>query len=285
VDDTEFLVEALLEVRDGNQAAAVAAARRAAGSTLGRELIEQWEGVVGQGVYHQPAAFTAFVRGGGNVKLYTRLSDELARLYDELEPAELVDVGCGDGLALAPALERAAWAPGRIDLVEPSAALLEAASTRLTGRNAHAWELTAQQFFAEVGDRRWPLAQATFSLQSVPPEDRAGVLRALREHADKVVIVEFDVPEYVEPSIDHVRSLVTRYERGIAEYGEDAHLVAQGFLLPVLLGQVVPDGVRTNWEKPAATWAEQLSAAGFADVVVTPLADYWWSPAVLITAS
>lgn len=255
-------------------------------STLGRELVEQLETVTGQGVYDQPAAFTAFVRGGGNVHLYEQLSDGLARLYDELRPAELVDLGCGDGLALAPALERAAWAPGRIDLVEPSSALLEAASARLSGfAGVHTWGLTAQEFFAEAGkDRRWPLAQATFSLQSVPPDDRPGVLRALRDRVGKLVIAEFDVPEYVDGSVEHLRSLVTRYERGIGEYGSDAHLVSQGFLLPVLLGQVVPDGVRTNWEKPAATWVEQLQTAGFGDVVVAPLADYWWSPAVLITA-
>ena len=38
-----------------------------------------------------------------------------------------------------------------------------------------------------------------------------------------------------------------------------------------------------NWS-PAAVWAEQLRTAGFTEVDVTPLADYWWSPAVLITA-
>jgi hypothetical protein len=172
-------------------------------------------------------------------------------------------------------------------LVEPSTPLLKVASARLTAfSGVHPWCLTAQDFLAgKTHGRRWNLTQATFSLQSVPPADRAAVLKALRAQTDSLIIAEFDVPEYTEGTVEHLRSLVTRYERGIAEYGDDAHLVAQGFLLPVLLGQVVPDGVRTNWEKPAATWVEQLTDAGFDDVVVSPLADYWWSPAVLISAS
>ncbi|MEU4674200.1 hypothetical protein AB0F91_41125 [Amycolatopsis sp. NPDC023774] len=76
---------------------------------------------------------------------------------------------------------------------------------------------------------------------------------------------------------------MTRYERGVAEYGDQASLVAQGFLLPVLLG-VAAGAERTNWEQPALAWVAQLELAGFTDVVVEPLSDYWWSPAVLITA-
>ena len=82
-----------------------------------------------------------------------------------------------------------------------------------------------------------------------------------------------------------MRSLVTRYERGIAEYGDDAQLVARGFLLPVLLGQGDPRVSRTNWEQPAVKWAGQLVEAGFTDIDIEPLADYWWAPAVLINAT
>lgn len=284
VTTSDALVDALLAIREGDTPAAVAAARRAAGSPLAAELVTHLETQTGQRVYDQPAAFTAFVRGGGNVNLYTRLSKALAEQYT---PGALLDLGCGDGLALAPALELAARAPAAIDLVEPSEALLNAATARLGSYpGVQPWNLTAQDFFADKAHgRRWELAQATFSLQSVPLEDRGGVLKALRAHTDRLLIAEFDVPEYTEGTVEHLGSLVTRYERGIAEYGDDAHLVAQGFLLPVLLGQVVPGGVRTNWEKPAATWVDQLTDAGFDDVVVSPVADYWWSPAVLISAS
>lgn len=235
-------------------------------------------------VYDRPAAFTAFVRGGGNVALYERLSEKLAAGYDRTRPDTLLDIGCGDGLALVPALESAGHRPRRADLVEPSAVLLDAAKQRLTDVDikVHVWRQTAQEFFPR--QRRWDRAQATFSLQSVPLADRLGVLRSLREHTDVLTIAEFDIPELVEGTPEHLRSLVSRYERGIAEYGDDARLVAQGFLLPVLLGQVDPDVERTNWEQPAARWADQLTEAGFTNVDVEPLADYWWAPAVLITA-
>jgi SAM-dependent methyltransferase len=232
-------------------------------------------------VYDAPAAFTAFVRGGGNVGLYERLSEKLAAGYDKTKPDSLLDIGCGDGLALVPALESAAHRPARIDVVEPSQALLDAAKHQLA--DVHAHNQTAQEFFPQ--DRHWDRAQATFSLQSVPLADRPGVLKSLRRHADILTIAEFDVPVFTEGTPEHLQSLVSRYERGIAEYGGDARLVAQGFLLPVLLGQVDAEVERTNWEQPAAKWVEQLTEAGFTDVDVEPLADYWWAPAVLITAS
>jgi hypothetical protein len=99
-------------------------------------------------------------------------------------------------------------------------ALLDAATKRLADLHTevHTWQQAAQEFFAQLEDgRRWDRAQATFSLQSVPSDERVGVL----------TIAEFDVPEHVEGSPEHVRSLVTRYERGIAEYGDDAQLVAR----------------------------------------------------------
>jgi SAM-dependent methyltransferase len=253
-----------------------------------RALLAKYGDETGRDVYDQPAAFTAFVRGGGNVVLYERLSARLADGYDKTQPETLLDIGCGDGLALVPALESAGHLPARLDLVEPSAALLDAATKRLADLHTevHTWQQAAQEFFAQLEDgRRWDRAQATFSLQSVPSDERVGVLRALREHTDVLTIAEFDVPEHVEGSPEHVRSLVTRYERGIAEYGDDAQLVARGFLLPVLLGQVDPRVSRTNWEQPAEKWAGQLAEAGFTDIDIEPLADYWWAPAVLISAT
>ena len=72
------------------------------GSALGRELTA-YLGRSGS-VYDQPGAFTAFIRGGGNIELYRRLSSELAARYDSLRPSSLLDLGCGDGLAVVPAL-------------------------------------------------------------------------------------------------------------------------------------------------------------------------------------
>ncbi|MGW3994285.1 class I SAM-dependent methyltransferase [Amycolatopsis sp. NPDC004772] len=278
----ELLADALAAHRSGDrdQAAELAAQAGREGSTLADELRTYLAGDGSAPVYDQPSAFTAFIRGGGNVELYRALSAELAARYDSAKPESLLDLGCGDGLAVVPALEQASHLPPRIDLVEPSAALLEGVHERVP--SAQCWQSTAQDFLAR-DDLGWDFVQSTFALQSIEPEQRAEVLRALQPRTGTLVLAEFDVPEFEEGSPEHLRSLVERYERGVAEYGEDATLVAQGFLLPVLLG-IVSGQQRTNWEHPAAGWAEQLTTAGFTEVDVTPLADYWWSPAVLITA-
>lgn len=276
----EILADALTAYRSGDRAKAAARAGEAAGSTLGAELATYLSGAGSAPVYDQPSAFTAFIRGGGNVELYRRLSAELAARYDATSPESLLDLGCGDGLAVVPALAQAAHTPSRIDLVEPSAALLDTVRERVP--EAQCWQATAEEFLAR-DDLGWDFAQSTFALQSIPPEVRADVLRTLQLRTGRLVLAEFDVPEFTEGSPEHLRSLVARYERGIAEYGEDAPLVAQGFLLPILLG-IVSGDQRTNWEHPAATWADDLRTAGFTDVTIEPLADYWWSPAVLITA-
>ncbi|HEY3463559.1 MAG TPA: class I SAM-dependent methyltransferase [Amycolatopsis sp.] len=275
----ELLADALAAHRSGDRDRAVELARRA-GSPLADELRIHLAGESSAAVYDQPSAFTAFIRGGGNVELYEKLSDALAARYDTAKPESLLDLGCGDGLAVVPALERAAHTPTRIDLVEPSAALLDGVRERVP--SATCWQATAQEFLAR-DDLGWDFTQSTFALQSIEPEQRADVLRALQPRTGTLVLAEFDVPEFTEGSVEHLRSLVARYERGLAEYGEDASLVAQGFLLPVLLG-IVSGRERTNWEHPAAVWAGQLKTAGFTQVDVEPLADYWWSPAVLVTA-
>jgi SAM-dependent methyltransferase len=277
----ETVAEALVLWRDGDVGRAVEKAA-GAGTRLGDELAAHW-GSAGDGrVYEQPEAFLRFVRGGGNVELYERLSDALARGWNTTRPESLLDVGCGDGLALVPALERASHVPPRIDLVEPSRTMLDAARAAIPG--AHTWNETVQRFLTRSAEPRWDAAQATFSLHTLQPEERASVLRGLRERVARLSVAEFDVPEFAEGTPEHLDSLVTRYERGVAEYGEDASLVARGFLLPVLLGQVSPSASRETWEQPADAWAAQLADAGFAGVEVEPLADYWWAPAVLITA-
>lgn len=275
----ELLADALAAYRSGDRDQAAELARRA-GSPLADELRIHLAGESSAPVYDQPEAFTVFIRGGGNVELYRRLSEELAARYDAVKPESLLDLGCGDGLAVVPALGQAKHMPTRIDLVEPSGALLDVVRERVPA--AQCWPSTAQDFLAR-DDLGWDFTQSTFALQSIEPAQRAGVLRTLQPRTGTLVLAEFDVPEFTEGSPEHLRSLVARYERGVAEYGADASLVAQGFLLPVLLG-IVSGRERTNWEHPAATWVEQLKMAGFTQVGVEPLADYWWSPAVLITA-
>ena len=229
-------------------------------------------------VYDRPAAFTAFIRGGGNVGLYEAVSRALAARYAEVE--SLLDIGCGDGKALVPALRGHRPA---VTLVEPSRALLDAAVAALDGVAVTAHNTDAATFAESVEDR-YDLAESTFALHALPHEDRTAVLTALCGHVSRLVIAEFDVPDHPAGSAEHLTFLADTYEQGLAEYDEDRDLVAQGFLMPVLTGQLAPDARRSTWEQPATAWAAQLTACGYTEVMIEPLYDYWSSPAFLLTA-
>jgi hypothetical protein len=60
--------------------------------------------------------------------------------------------------------------------------------------------------------------------------------------------------------------------------------VAQGFLMPVLAGQLAPEAARATWEQPSWAWQRQVERAGYTDVTIRPLYDYWSSPAFVLTA-
>ena len=122
-----------------------------------------------------------------NVPLYQAVSAALRDVYAEHSDAHLLDIGVGDGLALLPALTPNIH---RVDLVEPSAALLvgvgEALETR--GIPYHAFNGTIQAF-AKGHSGPWDLAQATFSLHSLAPAERRATLVAVPDHLGLV----FDV--------------------------------------------------------------------------------------------
>lgn len=227
-------------------------------------------------VYDQPAAFTAFIRGGGNIGLYAATSRALATRYEGV--TSLLDIGCGDGRALIPALRNANPA---VTLVEPSRALLGAATTTLTDATAH--NTDARSFTSRLTDS-YDLTQSTFAMHALPPDERSAVLRGLRGHTRKLVLAEFDVPDHPVGSEEHLTFLADTYEQGLAEYGEDRDLVAQGFLMPVLTGQLAPGAHRSTWEQPATAWARQVTDCGYRNVIIEPLYDYWSSPAFLLTA-
>jgi hypothetical protein len=96
-----------------------------------------------------------------------------------------------------------------------------------------------------------------------------------------LVLAEFDHPG---EDADRLTFLADTYEQGLAEYDTDRDLVAQGFLMPVLTGQLTPGARRSTWEQPATAWAEQVRSCGYRNVVIEPLCDYWSSPAFLLTA-
>lgn len=236
------------------------------------------------GVYDQPAAFEAFINGGGNLALYEAVVAALGDVYADARPTTLLDIGCGDGRALRPALA-APHAPRSVTLVEPSAALLDAAVRDLTGVTVDARRTGVEPFAAALPDDAvFDVAQSTFALHTLPHDVRDGVLADLAPHVRVLAVVEFDVPDVPHAGPEHRRFLAETYERGLAEYDADRDLVAQGFLMPVLTGQLVPGATRATWEQPASRWAEQVGRAGFTDVRTTPLHDYWSSPAFLLTA-
>jgi len=238
------------------------------------------------GVYVDGAAFGAFIRGGGNVGLYAAVSGALREVYGQYPSLHLLDIGVGDGLALLPALTDVVR---QVDLVEPSSPMLATTCAALDARGVpyRAFNQTLQTFMdspeAQVGS--WDVIQATWSLQSIAPAERPAVFRWLRAHGARALIAEFDVPRFAAlASPDHMRYVVTRYERGLAEYEGDDGLVAQGFLMPVMFGYFDRTAARTNWEGPIQDWADGLRAAGFAQVELRPLYAYFWAEAFLLDA-
>lgn len=235
------------------------------------------------GVYASPKAFGAFIRGGGNVLLYARTSAALRHIYIGYAGLSLLDVGVGDGLALLPALTPNVH---RLDVLEPSPAMLDQTVAALNARNVHhrAINATVQQFMETATDR-YDLIQATYALQSLRPEERPRVLAWLRARCTRLLIAEFDAPSFTDMyDPQRVRYFVERYRRGLAEYGGDDGLVAQGFLMPVFFGGFDPGEARVNWEMPIAEWMRLLREAGFARVRTEPIYDYWWATAVLMDA-
>jgi hypothetical protein len=235
------------------------------------------------GVYVSGDGFAAFVRGGGNVPLYQATSAALREVYEQYAALDLLDVGAGDGLALLPAL---AGSIRSLDILEPSGAMLTTASAALHARGVphHAIEQTLQQFATEAWGQ-WDVVQATYSLQSVPTDERPAMLRWLRAHGRRLLVAEFDVPAFgADLGPERVRYVLEAYRRGMAEYVQDRDLVAQGFLMPVMFGYFDPTAARTNHEQPLQAWVAQLREAGFREVTPRLLFRYWWAPAYLLDA-
>ncbi len=244
----------------------------------GKTYLQRVDELGKNNVYVDSEAFAIFVRGGGNVSLYVNLNNALRKVYEEHEAMDLLDIGVGDGLALLPALTDSVQ---HIDLVEPSLPLLRRTCAELD-RSFTVFNTTIQHF-SQKAHAHWQVAQATFSLQNMAPDDRVPVYEWLREHCDCVLIAEFDVPLFetlLHPS--RVRYIVDRYEQGLAEYKGD--VVAQGFLLPVLFAYFNRSAANSIWESPIDEWVAALDAAGFDHVKKTMIFDYWWADAYLIDA-
>jgi hypothetical protein len=234
-------------------------------------------------VYVLPEAFSAFIRAGSNQRLYRQTSQILAAAYAEYPAASVLDIGVGDGLALLPALNGRV---GHVIAVEPSRQMLERAAEGLSKRQVRfeAVAMTIQEYMERTLALDCDVAQATFSLQNLPRAERMRVWPWLRAHARRVLVVEFDVPDFAHPySASRVAHVVERYRRGVAEHASDP-LVVQGFLMPVMFGYFDPTAARTNYEQPRSDWIDELRAGGFTSIRSEPLDEYWWAPAVLFDA-
>lgn len=235
-------------------------------------------------VYVSAAGFAEFIRGGGNVSLYQAVSKALQEVYRQYPDLTLLDIGVGDGLALLPALTDNIR---HIDVLEPSKSMLDRVRQELAGRSCsfEAFEATIQTFAQTSPRQPWDLVQSTFCLQSIPPTERPELFRWMARNSSRLVIVEFDVPEFTsECSPDHAKYVVERYGVGLAEYDETQDRVAQEFLMPVMFGYFDKTVARTNFEHPIRDWVKLLQSAGYRSIERIVLFPYWWAPAVLIDA-
>lgn len=262
------------------------AARYLARRAEGQRDVAYSEGDTADG----PAAFAAFVRGGGNVPLYGAVSAALAEQYRNLAQTQgrgvrLLDIGVGDGRALVPAVSEAV---AELGLLEPSTAMLDTCLAALQGRNipTTTFVMTLQDYLASRRDR-WDLTEATFSLHNLPPVERVEVLGRLRGRCRRLLLAEFDVREFSHDlAPERVAHCRDRFEEGLLEYAEpERDLIARGFLMPVYFGYFDPGAERVTHEHSLRTWVEQLQRAGYDHVRCQLLYRYWWAPAYLIDAS
>ena len=235
-------------------------------------------------VYADPEPFTAFATGGGNVGLYRAAHEALRRVYHGHGPIRLLDIGCGEGHALLPALTPQVVEVDAVEPAEQRLALVAAELGRLGVRHrAHA--CTVQEFTDGNAAGRWDLTQETFALLTLSRAERVELFTWLRPRTERLALIEFDVPELghgAQPR--RFRYLVDAYERGLREYDGTRELVAQGFLVPVLLDTLSEAG-QAHAEQPIGAWVHDLAAAGFEPRPPEHVYDYWWAPAYLVTAT
>ena len=288
----EYFYRAILAYADEKYAVAIQEAQLASAMApddlLFREAVSYLQRAATTGkaaVYATAEGFTAFIRSGGNVRLYEQTSRLLRDCYTGYKHLKLLDIGVGDGRALLPALTTNIE---QLDLLEPSATMLDCCKRVLSEKkvNFNATCGTLQDYTAAHESGRWDVVQATFSLQSIQSDERQELLGWISARCDRLLIAEFDVPEFnTLYELERLQHMVSRYRNGLQEYSGDGGLVAQGFLLPVFFGYFDRSAARTNYEQKIDNWCVQLQNAGFASVTKRLIYPYWWADAYLIEAS
>jgi hypothetical protein len=272
-------------------------------------------------VYIDDKGFNAFINGGANIALYKETSNALYNIYTKYDQFSLFDIGVGDGKALLPAITGNIK---HVDLLEPSEMMLKRLCSKLDAeydkQSYNAFCCTFQNFTKErrrsnnyfnsicekpmrrskryagqakitkspdhqITKSQWDIIQGTFSLHSFSNEERMDVLVWLRKHGRRVLIAEFDVPDFKDIfAPERYLHIIKCYLKGLSEYNADRDLVAQGFLMPVMFGYFDKSIYRTTYEQPIQKWVDNLKKAGFKKVNLKKLYPYWWADAYIIDA-
>mgnify|MGYP001824936330 CR=1 FL=1 len=282
---TDALLAVSASAREEALAIAQATTRSNPDSALARLLADYLSSAGRDGVYDEPTAFEDFIDHGGNPSLYAAVVAALRDEYDAIDARGsgrsigVLDIGCGDGRVTA------ATVPPRaaLHLLEPAPRLLESAKHAVADRDGDV--TTSPMTLTEMlstHSGKWDVAQATFAMSAIAPADRRDALRELSRRVERLMIVEFDIPDFEDRSPAHAAYAAERYERGVTEY-DDWPNVQSGFLMPVLVGQFDPDRPRHTCEQSADAWLDDLRATGWV-ASVTSIAPYWWADAVLLDA-
>ena len=275
------VASALRAVAEGELATALdLLAEAPAGSRVAPRLMAYLETSVHNGVYAAPSAFQEFIEFGGNPRLYRRTIEAVRSIHHAARPTAVLDIGCGDGRVTAATVGPSV---ALVDLVEPSSVLLGEAVARFpagTGLQPHNRGIVEH---LDATTTRWDVTQSTFAFHSLAPAARRATLGALADRTRHLVLVEFDVPDFADGSMRHARYAADRYELGLAEYHDHPSVISD-FLMPVLVGQFDPSTPRLTFEQSASSWQRDLAHAGFVDVEIEVIDDYWWAPAVVISA-
>jgi hypothetical protein len=287
-EQADDLVDVLLAIARGERNAARAGLRALVMQHPKDDLAAALARFVDQSeaadVYGAPTAFQAFIDHGDNPALYDSTIAHVRQRLAETRPRALIDIGAGDGRVTRAVVPDSV---NHITLIEPSDALLDDAAAG-TG-----WPVPPHRFagtlrsFVENDSTQQPadetVTMSTFAMSTMSPSERTELLRRLSTLADRLLIVEFDVPDVEDRSPQHAHYCVQRYRRGIAEYAEHRDVI-DGFLMPVLVGQFDPTAARHTFEQSAGSWQRSLATAGWSSTAL-PIHDYWWAPATLFDAT
>lgn len=207
----------------------------------------------------------------------------LRDIYKDYRGLSLLDIGSEWGTFLVPAMTSSVE---EVTLVDPSEISLDRAMAKLaeSGILGHPY---AEAFQDAITCLRgpWLVAQAIFSLQMIPSDDRPKVLRWLARHADRFLVIEYDVPlaKDLIPAA-RIAWVLTRYCDAVDGW------VSQGF--EVQIDRMVSNffrrflsGGEVDYEQPLASWEIELASGGFKSIRRHHLVDTWWASAWLLDAS